>query len=684
MFHFYLYFVEGICDSHDQQKSKEKAKKRQRKKQNQGNSDQRNNDDSKEEVDDGFAKLKSLLSEEPGHQDHDTEDNPQNHSRGRGRGGRGRGRGKGRDGQRSQCQEQDNSHQQQSDDSETSGYDDEGSQYGSKANLSNDNRGRGRRRKAGNRGRGNRGRGGQNGKNSEKGKTWMPESEKGGKKQNEEKRVHEIEDGNIPDVDDGIVFKFMIKTFGGGCSYEDFWKKCDLFPLDSNIPAWFRKHSRRFHVFWEPKEGQKKIVYLIPFYRDVKICTKYNNRKSPGNCGESCEFFHVCRRFVRGNCRNKDCPLSHSFKNHHNNKLKHKLGIDDFTDADIKVVLNCNTPSVCTDYIYGNACKVPDSEKRCPYLHLCRDHVFGKCTEKCKYKKIHSIEQFHNKWVLVSCHMKGWQQQRVFKNIYVPPRPIHEMDDSTDDSDLSQDEDDKYDGGTVIYDSDLCNSYESLSSTISDRSRSMRNLGDSMNSLEIDTGSKKGPPPSRKNRFKSTGNIIGGIVGKDDKNLSSSKHYDDDDENTKEREQLMMEKWKLDKYSGKSYDEDDNIIDMENMAMEEWLRSQQRSRSSSNDTPVKLKAPPKPSKFNPSDPNYEERDQSLLKEDSDSTNICFYLTKEKCKVGTCKNYHLLSGVPYLWQLKMFGKWMSFTSSENEKIEEAFCKLQDVVSTEVSC
>ncbi|CAG2244515.1 TPT1 [Mytilus edulis] len=83
---------------------------------------------------------------------------------------------------------------------------------------------------------------------------------RGGRQQNE--RTNELEDGEIPDVDDNDVFKFLIKIFGGGCTFEDFLRRCDLFPMHSNIPLWFKKHSRRFHVFWEGKD----IIYVQPFF----------------------------------------------------------------------------------------------------------------------------------------------------------------------------------------------------------------------------------------------------------------------------------------------------------------------------------------------------------------------------------------------------------------------------------
>ncbi|CAC5423662.1 unnamed protein product [Mytilus coruscus] len=348
---------------------------------------------------------------------------------------------------------------------------------------------------------------------------------------------HDNEEQNvkIPDVDDTEVFKFLIKTFGGGCSYEDFLRRCDLFPLDSNIMLWFRKHNRRFHIFWDKKD----IVYLQPFYRDAKICVQWNSKKNPGECQNAhWDYFHICQRFIRGNCKDKDCPLSHSFRGPHNYRLKNKLGIGNFTDDEMKIVLNCNSPSVCADYIYNNGCKMDKPERRCPHLHLCRQKIFGKCPDPCKFNRTHTINQFHNKWVLTSCHMKGWPPAKVLRAIYVPPREKKGNESYSDDSDLSHDEDDLHDleeSSVFDYDSDVYVSNESLSSSTSGPAKnkivhSVENLSIDYNKEE--TRSKHG----RKERFRSLENITCGIVGKDDQDLTemveteSSDDYDDKDD----------------------------------------------------------------------------------------------------------------------------------------------------------
>ncbi|XP_063410874.1 uncharacterized protein LOC134693866 [Mytilus trossulus] len=460
-------------------------------------------------------------------------------------------------------------------------------------------------------------------------------------------------ESEIPDVDDIEVLKFLIKNFKGGCAFEDLLESCHLFPDNSNVCLWFKKHGRRFHVFWD---GQA-IVYIQPFFRDANICAIWNNKKNPGQCeNTSCHFFHICRRFIRGNCKASNCSLSHSFRSRHNRHLKNKLGISDFSEADIKIVLNCKSPSLCVDYIYNNGCQIENSDKRCPYLHLCQNKIFRKCEDPCKFQKTHSITQFHNKWVLESFHMKGWEEERVLKNIYVPPRQREESEKHSDDSDPSHVEDGIDDDNTYNNDSDVNDSTESLSNTASVPVKAPQKVTTSdIQSTEGIVESEK-PNSGRKERFESKENIICGIVGKDELDLtemSTSKiQYNDGDEddNIKERERIMMQMWE---------EEEKGISSVEHIKR---VKTKQAS-------------------CNPSDPDYQEINPSLLKDETEKSKICLFVSKDKCPSPSCKNHHLPSGLPYLWQLKISEDWVSFSSEENEIIEKAYCNVQDYVVIE---
>jgi hypothetical protein len=249
---------------------------------------------------------------------------------------------------------------------------------------------------------------------------------------------------------------------------------------------------------------------------------------------------------------------------------------------------------------------------------------------------------------------------------------------------LSQDEGE--DSSVCGYDSDTykysdfieAESTESLSGhTDDDHSKRFNKLMHSMENLDMEdkggTESSKGRTKlSRMGRFKSTENIISGIVGKDDQGLgklsvaedlgaipkqrqrAGSYHDDDDDMDIKEKERLLMEKWEQEHGSSSTLSASER---------QQPLKSKQMKKSQC-------------------DSDYQERGHTLLLDETENTNICIHVTKDKCPAKTCKNHHLKTGIPYLWQIKMPGTWCSFSTAENEKIEKGFTDLLDVVSTQV--
>ncbi|VDH94878.1 Hypothetical predicted protein [Mytilus galloprovincialis] len=92
---------------------------------------------------------------------------------------------------------------------------------------------------------------------------------------------------------------------------------------------------------------------------------------------------------------------------------------------------------------------------------------------------------------------------------------------------------------------------------------------------------------------------------------------------------------------------------------------------------------PKSEYVDPSEPYYQERRLYLVNDQADKTYICEFITKDKCTRRYCRYNHIPIGMPYLWQINMYGRWLSFAVAENETIEKAFCDLQDVFATTAS-
>ena len=566
-------------------------------------------------------------------------------------------------------------------------------------------------------------------------------------------------DVNIPGVTVKDVLKFLIRTFGGGCSFDEFMRRCNLFPMDANICGWFEKRKNSFNIFWDEED----ILFIQPYYPNIQICAQWNIKISPGKCDNlGCQGFHICMRFVKDICRDTNCHLSHTFSSQHNLHLKDKLGISDFSENDIKVILNCASPSLCVDYMYTSGCKVVDSEKRCPQLHLCEHKLRGDCTNPCKFNKSHSTEDLHNKWVLKSCHMAEWPEELVFQAIQMPSGDDIDDDERSNSSDYSQDEPDTYDvdantrenktdtdfkyglqydsfkiGPDLsqdegdIYDADdyTFDSSKEYSEETAPRQPKDSDLlqgesdtdNESVSSVDRLLGFKgrQSPVSIRDDmkrsalsqdelaigeNFDSSNNDelneqLAIALSIDDNSYDSMFGLDaetrtiDDDKDTKKLHHRfnMTEKSKnilqstivdfLDLPETETKSPQSETAHDKDSPSTLFKQEQHNLSLTTNVTDSSITPTHRSPYVDPSKPYYQERRAYLVKGESDRTNICEFVTKDKCK-RYCRYHHIPSGMPYLWQINMFGKWLSFAVAESEPIEKAFCNLQELVATTV--
>ncbi|CAC5363372.1 PARP7S [Mytilus coruscus] len=570
------------------------------------------------------------------------------------------------------------------------------------------------------------------------------------------------DDVNIADVNVNDVFKFLIRTFDGGCSFDEFMRRCNLFPMDANICGWFEKHKNSFHIFWDKKD----IVFFQVYNPKVEICAHWNNTKSSGKCETlNCQNFHICHRFVRGTCQDNNCHVSHTFDNPHNLQLKDKLGITDLSDNDIKVILNCNSPSLCVDYMYTSGCKVVDSEKKCPQLHLCSYKLRGNCPNPCKFKKSHSTEDLHNKWVLKSCHMGEWPEERVFQNVYIPSVDDKDDDERSNSSDYSQGEPDTYDLDANTWDSNTDTGFkyrlkQDLFKMGPDLSQDEADIEDTDNYTFDSSFHSTGGPASRDPRdsdllqgeayidnasVSSVDRLFGtdkehqlpvslrdetkrSSIRQDEPDIEDKSNFNHSSNNELSSEHLAIalstddnsfenligidagtmnigneeettnlhHRFNMTEMSKNIFQSTiSDFIDLSETVTKSHqsdsahskkclsmpLKQEQHKLSlPSNVTDSLVKPNLKSPNVDPSKPYYQERRSYLVKDQSDKTYICEFVTKDKCTRRYCRYHHIPSEVPYLWQINMYGRWLSFAVAENETIEKAFCDLQDVFAT----
>lgn len=192
------------------------------------------------------------------------------------------------------------------------------------------------------------------------------------------------------------VFTFLLREFEGQTKFGTLMSKKDQLLKGLNhaeAAEWLKRNSSKFLVF--EKEG--KIKYVSVFFRSAKLCFNHRNPEYISCRNEKCTFFHVCRDFISGSCpRGTDCRFSHNFHSPTNQKVCHELGLQNFTNDDIRKIILCSNPSVCEKY-NRSGCNGDD----CLHLHVCAEHVQQKCTAGESCKKSHSVKSIeHNQWVL--------------------------------------------------------------------------------------------------------------------------------------------------------------------------------------------------------------------------------------------------------------------------------------------
>ncbi|XP_025082840.1 uncharacterized protein LOC112557291 [Pomacea canaliculata] len=192
------------------------------------------------------------------------------------------------------------------------------------------------------------------------------------------------------------VFTFLLREFDGQTKFGTLMSKKDQLLKGLNhaeAAEWLKRNSSKFLVF--EKEG--KIKYVSVFFRSAKLCFNHRNPEYISCRNEKCTFFHVCRDFISGSCpRGTDCRFSHNFHSPTNQKVCHELGLQNFTNDDIRKIILCSNPSVCEKY-NRSGCNGDD----CLHLHVCAEHVQQKCTAGESCKKSHSVKSIeHNQWVL--------------------------------------------------------------------------------------------------------------------------------------------------------------------------------------------------------------------------------------------------------------------------------------------
>ena len=108
----------------------------------------------------------------------------------------------------------------------------------------------------------------------------------------------------------------------------------------------------------------------------IHICPAYATNASCRNF--PCASLHVCRAWLAGNCRKRECPLDHSLRTAQNALALAAVGVKELPQCDenLRYEVAIIFPQLCIHYILGK-CNQPT----CFKLHLCKELLLnGRCT----------------------------------------------------------------------------------------------------------------------------------------------------------------------------------------------------------------------------------------------------------------------------------------------------------------
>jgi len=124
-----------------------------------------------------------------------------------------------------------------------------------------------------------------------------------------------------------------------------------------------------------------------------QLCLKYT---TTGSCrsGKRCKFWHLCKGFIEGTCKDTDCPLSHDFHDEDNREKTVELGFGSKPSGSLRGIVAGSFMQVCLMYLKKEC--IPESDN-CPYLHICPNVIRA---IPCECALSHSFVNPHNKCIL--------------------------------------------------------------------------------------------------------------------------------------------------------------------------------------------------------------------------------------------------------------------------------------------
>ena len=138
------------------------------------------------------------------------------------------------------------------------------------------------------------------------------------------------------------------------------------------------------------KDGNGEVTGVRIAFRK-KLCQQYALKGSCRKKKGMCKHWHICKRFIEGNCSGV-CQLSHDFHNEANSEKTKELQLQKYSNGALKNIVAWSLPQVCRLYL-KNECK----SDKCSYIHVCSQAAKG---SSCCCSLSHDLADSHNMKIL--------------------------------------------------------------------------------------------------------------------------------------------------------------------------------------------------------------------------------------------------------------------------------------------
>src|SRR6218665_2644948 len=184
----------------------------------------------------------------------------------------------------------------------------------------------------------------------------------------------------------------------------------------TKIIRWFRGHPDKFAMF----EGDNgRIAMVAVRVRNARLCWKSN--KEPMECtNDPCMQFHICQKFIEGDCSGSRCQFDHHFQSNHTRMLLKQFDLQMYKDDDLLTIFRQSQLQVCNFYDRKGTC---DNEDRCTKIHVCADFIRSTCFEHCPKKLKHHFDTSHSKRLLKIFHLHDQPLQDVLSQLLIVNYP---------------------------------------------------------------------------------------------------------------------------------------------------------------------------------------------------------------------------------------------------------------------